>query len=344
VTNTEWINRNLVKKYGIVGIKISMPLAQQYFLIITDAGIHCGKVVYQQVVGRPFYLSRVTRPEASMQVNLLGRRSTNPSTTNIELAKDLLRYCLSTKMEGIPLNKPENLNIVIYADASYGDPINNSGNSQSRTMITVESQLVNWWTRKQDVVSLSIMEAEYIAGCKGANDTAAMRQLTSEMKIDSNTPILMTCKIVYRMRRCIYYVSMVFSKDIFGAIYIEYIKGFVPIRYRGYCLCISPHLILIDLQARVFQHDGLRGCFKPIKNLEVSTTVETYRAQIPLPESGDQQGPLEHTTRPGEAEPSRCPHQDYTHDDHTKLEEKLEGWNEWEVQWNEWVNEEWMLE
>jgi hypothetical protein len=36
---------------------------------------------------------------------------------------------------------------------------------------------------------------------------------------------------------------MVFSKDIFSAIYMEYIKGFVPIRYRGYCLCISPHLI-----------------------------------------------------------------------------------------------------
>jgi hypothetical protein len=62
-----------------------------------------------------------------------------------------------------------------------------------------------------------------------------------------------SCKIMYRMRRCIYYFSMVFSKDIFGAIYMEYITGFVPIRYRGYCLCISPRLILIYLQARVFQ-------------------------------------------------------------------------------------------
>jgi hypothetical protein len=42
---------------------------------------------------------------------------------------------------------------------------------------------------------------------------------------------------------------MVFSKDIFSAIYMEYIKGFVPIRYRGYCLCISRTY----LQARVFQ-------------------------------------------------------------------------------------------
>jgi hypothetical protein len=38
----------------------------------------------------------------------------------------------------------------------------------------------------------------------------------------------------------------------FSVLYMEYIKGFAPIRYR-YCLCISPHLILIYLQARVFQ-------------------------------------------------------------------------------------------
>jgi hypothetical protein len=53
------------------------------------------------------------------------------------------------------------------------------------------------------------------------------------------------CKIMYRMRRFIFcYMFLWFFLDIFSAIYMEYIKGFVPIRYRGYCLCISPHLIL----------------------------------------------------------------------------------------------------
>jgi hypothetical protein len=98
-------------------------------------------------------------------------------------------------MEGIQINKPKNLNIVIYADASYGDPINNLGKPQRGAMTTVGGQFVNWWTRKQDAVSRLIMEAEYIADCEGEKDAAAMRQLTSEMKIDTNTPILMTdCK------------------------------------------------------------------------------------------------------------------------------------------------------
>jgi hypothetical protein len=83
---------------------------------------------------------------------------------------------------------------------------------------------------------------------------------------------------MYRMRRFIYYVSMVFSKDIFGAIYMEYIKGFVPIRYRGYCLCISPHLILIYLQARVFQHFHRSIQLKELNMRDIKSKSETVMA------------------------------------------------------------------
>jgi hypothetical protein len=60
-------------------------------------------------------------------------------------AKDLLWYFISTKMEGIQLNKPENLNVMVYIHASYRDPINNAGKSQIGAMITAGGQLVNWW-------------------------------------------------------------------------------------------------------------------------------------------------------------------------------------------------------
>jgi hypothetical protein len=40
---------------------------------------------------------------------------------------------------------------------------------------------------------------------------------------------LITCKIMYRMRRFTFlYVSVVFSQDIFSATYMEYIKRFGP--------------------------------------------------------------------------------------------------------------------
>jgi hypothetical protein len=80
---------NLAKQYGIVGVKTSMPLAQHYFSTITETDIPCDKTKYQQIVGGILFLSRMTRPEVPIQVNLLGRRSTSPSTTNMEGAKEL---------------------------------------------------------------------------------------------------------------------------------------------------------------------------------------------------------------------------------------------------------------
>jgi hypothetical protein len=57
-----------------------MSLAQQYFSTITEMDIPCDKIKYQQIiVGGLFFLSRMTRPEASMQVNLLeGDLQTHP--------------------------------------------------------------------------------------------------------------------------------------------------------------------------------------------------------------------------------------------------------------------------
>jgi hypothetical protein len=132
------------------------------------------------------------RPEATIQINLRGKRLTNPSAANMVGAKELLLYFLWTKEEGIRLCKPNNFDRMIYVDASYGDPINNSRKSQSRAITTLGSQLINWWTLKQDVVSLSITETEYIADCKGAKDAVAMRQLTSEMQIPTKISALMT--------------------------------------------------------------------------------------------------------------------------------------------------------
>jgi hypothetical protein len=62
-------------------------------------------------------------------------RTQNPVLSNTRLAKMVPLSHLHR--QGIQLNRPENLNVLIYADASYGDPINSSGKSQSGAMTTV---------------------------------------------------------------------------------------------------------------------------------------------------------------------------------------------------------------
>jgi hypothetical protein len=44
----------------------------------------------------------------------------------IKGVKDLVQYFLSTKIESIQINKPNNRNIVIYIDAAFRNGIYNS--------------------------------------------------------------------------------------------------------------------------------------------------------------------------------------------------------------------------
>ena len=111
----------------------------------------------------------MTRPDVSIQVNLLVRRSSNPSTANLKAAMDTLRYLWMPRCEEIILKKPQNLRLVAYADNSYGGP---KARSQTEVLLTMGDQPVGWYRRRQDVVALFITAAEYIADCEAAKDLA----------------------------------------------------------------------------------------------------------------------------------------------------------------------------
>ena len=148
------------------------------------------KIKFQQIVGGLLFVCRMTRPEISIHVNLLGRRASDSSPANMKGALEVLRYLWSTRSEGLLIRKPPNLEVEIYADTSYGGE---EAKSQSGAMMTIGKQPIGWWSQRQDIVALSITEAEYIADCEGVKDTAWIRQLLKEMKVTlESAPMLKT--------------------------------------------------------------------------------------------------------------------------------------------------------
>jgi len=128
---------------------------------------------YQVVVGGLLFIARMTRPEISIHVNLLGRRIKDASPTNYQTALGVLRYLHSTSSDGLILRKADDLKNRIYTDACYGG---DEARSQAGVLMTLGNQLVGWYSRRQDVVSLS-------ADCKGAKDAACMQQFLEELGI-----------------------------------------------------------------------------------------------------------------------------------------------------------------
>ena len=141
---------------------------------------------YQAIVGSLLHISRNTRPDISVVTNILGRKASSPSARNFIAALRVLQYLLYTKsvkfsIKGsVEARGVEKAQIEVYADASYGGE---GARSQTGVITFLEKTPVLWYTRRQDTVSLSITEAEYIAVSEGAKDAAWLRQWLSEFEI-----------------------------------------------------------------------------------------------------------------------------------------------------------------
>jgi len=57
--------------------------------------------------------------------------------------------------------------------------------------MTLGDQPIGWYSRRQDIISLSVTEAEYIASCEGAKDAAWAPQFLAEIGMEVQ-PLLST--------------------------------------------------------------------------------------------------------------------------------------------------------
>ena len=138
---------------------------------------------YQSLVGSLLYINRCTRPEISIQVNLLGRRTSKASQNNWKAAMHVLRYLESSKQKGLIIKratggKLEKPAIKAYADASYGGE---QSRSQSGNLTLLDGKIIMWSTRRQDTIAQSITEAEYIACSESSKDIRWLQQFLAEI-------------------------------------------------------------------------------------------------------------------------------------------------------------------
>jgi len=132
----EMIERtHLVQENGKAGGRHSLPLNPERYATSTDNQDLTEQKPYQALVGGLLFIARMTRPEISVHINLLGRRATQPSAANWKVALQILEYLCSTKDEGIILRKGRSLELKAYADASYGGM---EARSQTGVLLTQE--------------------------------------------------------------------------------------------------------------------------------------------------------------------------------------------------------------
>ena len=138
-----------------------------------------------QAMGSLIYLANATRPDISYSVNLLARKMQNPSIQDWQDTKRIFRYLQGTKEMKLVYQKKKS-ELHGFSDASYAED-KEDRKSKSGHVFMMNGGAVSWKSAKQPIVSLSRMEAEYIALTSATKEGIWLKKFEEEIQMPKKT-------------------------------------------------------------------------------------------------------------------------------------------------------------
>ncbi|KAK6160568.1 hypothetical protein DH2020_003949 [Rehmannia glutinosa] len=113
------------------------------------------------MIGSLLYLT-ASRLRYYVRVCLCARYQSDPKVTHLKALKRIIRYVGGTTDLGIWYTKDTNTNLVGFSDSDWaGDVVDRK--STTGGCFYLGNNLVSWYSKKQNCVSLSTAESEYVA-------------------------------------------------------------------------------------------------------------------------------------------------------------------------------------
>ena len=153
--------RNLVKKFSLESASsVRTPMNPNVKVIVDLLGKSVDSSLYRSMIGSLLYLT-ANRPDISYSVGVCARYQANPKKSHMIALKRIIKYVKTTSNLGVWYSKDTNNVLVGYSDADW------AGNADDRKSTSggcfyVGNNLVSWMSKKQNSISLSTTEVEYI--------------------------------------------------------------------------------------------------------------------------------------------------------------------------------------
>ncbi|SOV05153.1 uncharacterized protein UDID_17849 [Ustilago sp. UG-2017a] len=144
---------------------------------------------YPVIVGKLLWIANSTRPDLSLTVGVLARHMREPSQEHYQAAQRVLRYLESTKEVGLVYRASESQEpLVAHSDANWASDATIQRRSTSGSVALVYGNPVAWKSATQKCVSLSAVEAEFIAATEATREVLFLKQLLRSIGIATGTP------------------------------------------------------------------------------------------------------------------------------------------------------------
>lgn len=170
----------LIEKFGLKDCNPSKsPMDPSYIKSDNNSKPFEDVTRYRSLVGALLYVAVNARPDVAASVSLLGRKVSNPSEMDWKAAKRVVRYLKGTKDLKLEFGPGQGWILEGYSDADWaGDQA--SRMSTSGYLFFFGAGPIAWVSHKQSCVSLSSMEAEYVALSEACQQLIWLRRLMED--------------------------------------------------------------------------------------------------------------------------------------------------------------------
>ena len=205
---------SILRRYNLNDLRpLSTPMDTQVWLTSEHAPASAGEfaamrdVPYWEAVGALNWAALATRPDIAFTVATVACFAANPGPVHWEAVKRIYRYLAGTWELWLSYGEMQRA-LEGYTDAD-------GSMAEDRRAITgyaflIDGGAVSWSSKRQEIISLSTTESEYVAATHGMKEALWLRSLLSEifgtladatvMFSDNQSAIALACDHQYHAR------------------------------------------------------------------------------------------------------------------------------------------------
>jgi hypothetical protein len=144
---------------------------------------------YRDIVGSLGYLVNMTRPDLAWSYSELSKYVQNPGKVHMDAAHHVLRYLRATYDQTIVYERTDALANTIWGwvDSDWAADLD-SRRSHTGFILMLSGGAVSWKSRRQDCVSLSTSEAEYVATSQCGQEVVYLREILRDFGFPPTGP------------------------------------------------------------------------------------------------------------------------------------------------------------
>nr|GEW74212.1 retrovirus-related Pol polyprotein from transposon TNT 1-94 [Tanacetum cinerariifolium] len=225
---------DILKRFGMENCDtVPTPMVEQAKLKLDLVEKPVDHTVYQSMIGSLMYVTS-SRPDIMFATCMCARYQANPNEHHVSAVKRIFRYLKGTINLGLWYPKDSGFDLTAYSDADHAG-CHLDRKSTSGSVQFLGDKFVCWSSKKQNYVSISTAESEYVAVSSYCAQVLWMRtQLTDygffydkvPIYCDSKSAIAISCNPVQHTRTKHIDVRYHFIKD-----HVE--KGTIELYFVG---------------------------------------------------------------------------------------------------------------